>query len=54
VIAAWEKPKYLAFQPRTAWSLFNAFTEVQKSRSPRVQMDSGLRLSGVFRRVLAW
>jgi hypothetical protein len=52
VIAAWEKPKYLEFQPRTAWSLYNAFTEVQKSRSPRVQMDSGLRLSRVFRRAL--
>jgi hypothetical protein len=30
VIAAWERPKYPEFQPRTAWSLYNAFTDVQK------------------------
>lgn len=53
VIAAWERPAHEAFAPRTAWSLFNAFTEVTKSRSPRVQMDAGLRLSGTFRSALA-
>ena len=30
VLNAWERPAHLEFQPRTAWSLFNAFTEVQK------------------------
>lgn len=53
VIDAWEKPAHEEFAPRTAWSLFNAFTETQKSRSPRVQMDSGLRLASTFRSALA-
>lgn len=53
VIDAWERPKHEEFAPRTAWSLFNAFTEVGKSRSPRVQMDSGLRLATTFRSALA-
>jgi hypothetical protein len=53
VIAAWERPAHEEFAPRTAWSLFNAFTEIQKSRSPRVQMDSGLRLASTFRSALA-
>ncbi len=53
VIAAWERPAHEEFAPRTAWSLFNAFTEVQKSRSPRVQMDAGLRLTSTFRSALA-
>ncbi len=52
VMAAWEKPKYPEFIPRTAWSLFNAFTEVQKSRSPRAQMENTLRLTTTFREVL--
>ncbi len=53
VMEAWEKPAHETFAPRTAWSLFNAFTETQKSRSPRVQMDAGLRLSSTFRIALA-
>jgi hypothetical protein len=52
VIEEWEHPKHDDFKPRTAWSLFNCFTEVQKSRSPRDQMDGTLRLSSVFREVL--
>ncbi len=53
VMEAWERPAHEAFAPRTAWSLFNAFTEVGKSRSPRIQMESGLRLSRTFRSALA-
>ncbi len=53
VIDTWEKPTHGEFTPRTAWSLFNAFTEVAKSRSPRVQMESGLRLASTFRSALA-
>jgi len=49
VIEAWEKPRHEEFASRTAWSLYNAFTEVGKSRSPRVQMESGLRLIRTFR-----
>ena len=53
VMEAWNRPQHEEFKPDTAWSLFNAFTEVQKSRSPRVQMESGLRLSSTFRSALA-
>jgi hypothetical protein len=35
VIEAWEEPAHEEFIPRTAWSPFNAFTEVQKSAPPR-------------------
>jgi len=53
VIEAWEEPKHEELRPRTAWSLFNAFTEVQKGSGPRVQMEGSLRLSLLFRRELA-
>jgi hypothetical protein len=53
VLEAWEQPAYPEFQPRTAWSLYNAFTELAKSRSPRGQMEDTLKVTGVFRRVLA-
>ena len=52
VIEAWEEPRHEEFAPRTAWSLFNAFTEVQKDSGPRAQMDGSLRLSQLFRREL--
>jgi hypothetical protein len=53
VIEAWEEPRHEEFAPRTAWSLFNAFTEVQKSACPRAQMEGSLRLSSLFRRELS-
>ena len=49
VIEGWEEPKHEAFAPRTAWSLFNAFTEVEKEAGPRQQMEGGLRLTALFR-----
>ena len=52
VIEAWEGPRHEQFAPRTAWSLFNAFTEVQKGAAPRAQMEGSLRLSSLFRREL--
>jgi uncharacterized protein DUF932 len=52
VIEAWEEPQHEEFNPRTAWSLFNAFTEVQKAASARLQMDGSLKLSSLFRREL--
>jgi uncharacterized protein DUF932 len=54
VLDAWERPKHPEFAPRTAWSLYNAFTEVVKSRSPRAQIEDTLRLTCVFRRVLGF
>lgn len=53
VIQAWEKPRHEEFQERNAWSLFNAFTDVTRSRSPQLQMDSTLRLTKVFRSALS-
>ena len=49
VIEAWEEPRHEEFAPRTAWSLFNAFTEIQKEAGARAQMDGTLRLSALFR-----
>jgi hypothetical protein len=54
VLERWEHPAMPElFGGRNAWLLFNAFTEVLKSRSPRAQMEGSLRLSGIFRRGLA-
>jgi hypothetical protein len=53
VIEAWEKPAHAEFTPRNAWSLFNAFTEVQKGSGPRAQVEGSLRLSSLFRREMS-
>lgn len=49
VIDCWEEPKHPEFRLRNGWSLYNSFTEVAKSRSPRNQMDSTLALTALFR-----
>ena len=49
VIEAWESPTHEEFEPRMAWSLFNAFTEVLKAGPPRLQMEGSLRLTSLFR-----
>ena len=46
VIEAWEEPKHEEFAPRTAWSLFNAFTEVQSERHKPRQVADGFFFSG--------
>jgi len=53
ILEAWDEPKYQEFEPRTAWSLFNAFTEVLKAGPPRQQMEESLRLTSLFRRELS-
>lgn len=53
VMQSYERPAHEEFAPRNAWSLFNAFTEVAKSRSPRVQVETSLRLASTFRSALA-
>ena len=52
VLSAWEEPQHEEFRSRSAWSLFNAFTEVLKVGGPRVQMEGSLRLSQMFRKEL--
>lgn len=53
VLEAWEEPRHEEFAPRTAWSLFNAFTEVQKVAGARAQMEGSLKLSALFRKELS-
>jgi len=50
VLREWERPRHEQFQPRTAWSLLNAFTEVAKLAGPRQQMDASAKLLTLFRR----
>jgi hypothetical protein len=44
----WQKPSHADFQPRTAWSLYNAFTESLKSASPQSIMEKHLGLHQLF------
>ncbi len=53
ILNAWRYPVHKEFTGRTAWSLYNVFTELVKSRSPRAQVEGTLRLSRVFREVAA-
>jgi len=53
VLREWEAPRHQEFTLRTAWSLLNAFTEVQKTASPSRQMDGSLKLASLFRRELS-
>lgn len=51
VCKAWEEPAHDQFQPRTAWSLFNAFTEVLKPRAvaaPQQFVAQTIRLNGLM------
>jgi hypothetical protein len=48
---ACEEPKHEEFRSRSAWSLFNAFTEVLREEA-RMQMEGSLKLSSLFRREL--
>lgn len=51
VCREWEEPSHEDFRPRTAWSLFNAFTEVLKPRSvtaPHQFVAQTIRLNGLL------
>lgn len=51
VCNTWEEPPHKDFAPRTAWSLFNAFTEVLKPRAisaPQQFVSSTIRLNGLM------
>jgi len=53
VLDEWYKPSHVEFEQRTAWSLFNAFTEIAKGASPATQMSGTLGLTGLFNREFA-
>lgn len=48
VLEEWRKPSHPEFKPRNAWSLFNAFTEVQKRINPHHALTRGEALHGLF------
>lgn len=47
VLNEWKEPRHDEFKPRTAWSMFNAFTEVLKE-SPAQLPDRTIKLHRVF------
>lgn len=48
VIEQWETPNHPEFQPRTAWSMFNAVTEVLKSTSIMMLPDRTTKLNAAM------
>jgi hypothetical protein len=48
VLHEWRKPSHPEFLPRTAWSLFNAVTEVHKRVNPHTACKRGEALYGLF------
>lgn len=48
MLAHWREPQYEEFRPRTAWSLFNAFTEVFKEINPHTAITRGEALHGLL------
>ena len=48
VIDQWREPDHQEFQPRNAWSLFNAFTEATKKVNPHTQIKRGEALQRLF------
>jgi hypothetical protein len=48
VLREWRTPSHEEFKPRSAWSLFNAFTEVHKTASPQTAVKRGEALYGLF------
>jgi hypothetical protein len=51
VCKEWETPRHDDFRPRTAWTLFNAFTEILRNRaiaSPQTFVATTIRLNGLM------
>ena len=48
VLKEWREPSHDAFLPRTAWSLFNAYTECFKTLNPHTAVRRGEALHGLF------
>jgi hypothetical protein len=49
----WREPRYEQFQPRTAWSLFNCYTEVLKGNLPELPRRTE-RLHGLLDSEVGW
>jgi len=48
VLKEWRQPSHEDFEPRTAWSLFNAFTERMKGGNPNTTLRRTQALHGLF------
>ena len=48
VLDEWRQPSHEEFLPRTAWSLFNAFTEQMKGTNPQLTVNRSQALHGLF------
>jgi hypothetical protein len=48
IVSEWQEPKHAEFEPRTAWSLFNAFTECLKGYTADSMYARSQPLYGVF------
>jgi len=48
LLKEWREPSHEAFLPRTAWSLFNAYTESLKTLNPHTAVRRGEALHGLF------
>jgi hypothetical protein len=48
VLSHWRKPEHEEFNPRTGWSLFNAFTEAFKGINPHTAINRCEALHGLF------
>lgn len=51
VLREWHEPSFDAFKPRTAWSLWNGFTHVQKQQSFVRLPERGRDLESLFARL---
>lgn len=54
VLSWWRQPEHKDFAARTAWSLFNAFTEVHKTVNPHTALRRGEALHGLFDAEVGW
>jgi hypothetical protein len=48
ILREWREPSHVAFLPRTAWSMFNAYTESFKTLNPHTAVRRGEALHGLF------
>ncbi len=53
LLKEWREPRYEEFQPRTAWSLFNAYTETLKGNLPELPRRTE-RLHGLLDSEVGW